>query len=100
MRCSAGYKAVLHIHAVVEECEIVRLVASLDPKTKEKKKVSPGRSCCIRPLKLVAVVAAAACPGTPDATSAVVPGQHLLSMVSAPCARGGDCCRRQLSIQT
>ena len=36
----AGYKAVLHLHAVVEECEIITLMASLDPKTKETKKVS------------------------------------------------------------
>ena len=37
---TAGYKAVLHVHAVVEECEIIRLIALLDPKTKEKKKVT------------------------------------------------------------
>lgn len=38
---TAGYKAVLHIHAVVEECEIVELLQQIDPKTKKimKKKV-------------------------------------------------------------
>ena len=36
---SAGYKAILHIHAAVEECEISALLAQIDPKTKQKKKV-------------------------------------------------------------
>ncbi|KAJ8753704.1 hypothetical protein K2173_026380 [Erythroxylum novogranatense] len=38
---TAGYKAVLHIHSVVEECEIVELRQQIDPKTKKplKKKV-------------------------------------------------------------
>lgn len=38
---TAGYKAVLHIHAVVEECEIIELLQQIDPKTKKplKKKV-------------------------------------------------------------
>ncbi|XP_057416671.1 uncharacterized protein LOC130711182 isoform X3 [Lotus japonicus] len=38
---TAGYKAVLHIHSVVEECEIVELLHQIDPKTKKsmKKKV-------------------------------------------------------------
>ncbi|WRX17288.1 Translational (tr)-type GTP-binding domain - like 7 [Theobroma cacao] len=38
---TAGYKAVLHIHSVVEECEIVELLQEIDPKTKKpmKKKV-------------------------------------------------------------
>uniref|UniRef100_A0A061S9M0 G1 to S phase transition protein n=1 Tax=Tetraselmis sp. GSL018 TaxID=582737 RepID=A0A061S9M0_9CHLO len=35
---SAGYKAVLHIHCAVEECEIIKLVSVLDQKTKEAKK--------------------------------------------------------------
>ena len=34
---SAGYKAILHIHAAVEECEITALLAQIDPKTKQKK---------------------------------------------------------------
>ncbi|KAJ8773100.1 hypothetical protein K2173_028277 [Erythroxylum novogranatense] len=38
---TAGYKAVLHIHSVVEECEILELLQQIDPKTKKpmKKKV-------------------------------------------------------------
>jgi peptide chain release factor subunit 3 len=36
---TAGYKAVLHVHSVVEECEITALLAQVDVKTKEKKKV-------------------------------------------------------------
>ncbi|KAI4347233.1 hypothetical protein L6164_008062 [Bauhinia variegata] len=38
---TAGYKAVLHIHSVVEECEIVELLQQIDPKTKKpvKKKI-------------------------------------------------------------
>ncbi|KAL8150687.1 hypothetical protein V2J09_020495 [Rumex salicifolius] len=38
---TAGYKAVLHIHSVVEECEIIELLHQIDPKTKKpmKKKV-------------------------------------------------------------
>ncbi|KAD7477308.1 hypothetical protein E3N88_00444 [Mikania micrantha] len=37
----AGYKAVLHIHSVVEECEIIELMQQIDPKTRKpmKKKV-------------------------------------------------------------
>ncbi|KAI9377425.1 hypothetical protein POPTR_019G062500v4 [Populus trichocarpa] len=38
---TAGYKAVLHVHSVVEECEIVQLLQQIDPKTRKpmKKKV-------------------------------------------------------------
>ncbi|GBG87452.1 hypothetical protein CBR_g45510 [Chara braunii] len=35
---TAGYKAVLHIHAVVEECEILKLLVQIDPKTKKRMK--------------------------------------------------------------
>ncbi|XP_075519411.1 uncharacterized protein LOC142553205 isoform X1 [Primulina tabacum] len=38
---TAGYKAVLHIHAVVEECEIVELMQQIDPKTKKPMKRKP-----------------------------------------------------------
>lgn len=37
----AGYKAVLHVHAVVEECEIVELIQQIDPKTKKRLKKRP-----------------------------------------------------------
>ncbi|RWR73598.1 Translation elongation factor EF1A/initiation factor IF2gamma family protein isoform 1 [Cinnamomum micranthum f. kanehirae] len=38
---TAGYKAVLHIHAIVEDSEIVELLSQIDPKTKKpmKKKI-------------------------------------------------------------
>lgn len=48
---TGGYKAVLHIHSVVEECEITKLIAMIDPKTKEKKKtkfVKSGAICIAR----------------------------------------------------
>eukprot|EP00887_Chlorella_sp_A99_P005761 scaffold1.g5761.t1 len=48
---TGGYQAVLHIHSIVEECEITRLVAAIDPKTKEKKKakfVKSGAMCVAR----------------------------------------------------
>lgn len=32
---TAGYKAVLHIHAVSEECEIVELIEEIDMKKKK-----------------------------------------------------------------
>ena len=38
---TAGYKAVLHIHSLVEECEISKLLAQVDPKTRERKKARP-----------------------------------------------------------
>ena len=40
---TAGYKCILHVHSVVEECECVKLIAVMDPRTKEKKKVG---ACC------------------------------------------------------
>ena len=36
---SAGYKAVLHVHSLVEECEITDLRAEIDKKTMQQKKV-------------------------------------------------------------
>nr|GMC69905.1 eukaryotic peptide chain release factor GTP-binding subunit ERF3A-like [Ipomoea batatas] len=38
---TAGYKAVLHIHSVVEECEIVELMQQIDPKTRKPMKKKP-----------------------------------------------------------
>ncbi|KAA8542779.1 hypothetical protein F0562_023931 [Nyssa sinensis] len=32
---TAGYKAVLHIHSVLEECEIVELMQQIDPRTRK-----------------------------------------------------------------
>lgn len=36
---TVGYRSVLHIHTVVEECEVTKLIAQIDPRTKEQKKV-------------------------------------------------------------
>ena len=36
---TAGYKAVLHVHSVTEECEIQALISQIDPKTRVEKKV-------------------------------------------------------------
>jgi peptide chain release factor subunit 3 len=48
---TGGYTAILHLHSVVEECEVIKLVAAIDPKTKEKKKtkfVKSGSICIAR----------------------------------------------------
>jgi hypothetical protein len=36
------HRSVLHIHTVVEECEVTKLLYAVDMKTKEQKKVRPG----------------------------------------------------------
>jgi peptide chain release factor subunit 3 len=46
-----GYKSILHIHTAVEECEITKLIAEIDMKTKEQKKakfVKQGGLCLCR----------------------------------------------------
>jgi peptide chain release factor subunit 3 len=59
---TAGYNAVLHIHSVVEECEIVELIEEIDTRRKkddDPKKKKPKRKplfvkngavvvCCIQ----------------------------------------------------
>ncbi|GLT87685.1 hypothetical protein SLE2022_057520 [Rubroshorea leprosula] len=59
---TAGYKAVLHIHSVVEECEIVELLQQIDPKTKKpmKKRVLFVKNgavvvCCVQVNNLICV---------------------------------------------
>ncbi|KAL3639165.1 hypothetical protein CASFOL_017072 [Castilleja foliolosa] len=37
----AGYKAILHIHAIVEECEIIESIEQIDPKTRKPMKKKP-----------------------------------------------------------
>lgn len=49
---TAGYKAVLHVHSSVEECEITKLVAQIDLKTKEKKKVGATHSLGVRRTRM------------------------------------------------
>ena len=41
---TAGYKAILHLHSLVEECEITRLLAQVNVKTKEKTRVRAAAS--------------------------------------------------------
>jgi len=38
---SAGYTAVLHVHAVAEECSVLRLTASIDKKSGQRSKKPP-----------------------------------------------------------
>ncbi|CAM6081939.1 unnamed protein product [Calypogeia fissa] len=51
---TAGYKAVLHIHSVVEECEIITLLQQIDPKTRKpmKKKVLFVKSGAVVVVKI------------------------------------------------
>lgn len=55
---TAGYKAVLHIHSLVEECEITRLIAAIDlkarPPAKKKVRYLPDRGRDIICLKMQA----------------------------------------------
>ncbi|KAJ4910626.1 Translation elongation factor EF1A/initiation factor IF2gamma family protein [Raphanus sativus] len=41
---SAGYKAILHIHAVVEECEIIELISQIDMNTRKPMKKTKIRN--------------------------------------------------------
>ena len=52
---SAGYKCVLHIHSVVEECECVEMRYELDPKTKSKKRVGPSDVCLVQTWRMALV---------------------------------------------
>jgi peptide chain release factor subunit 3 len=66
---TAGYKAVLHIHSVVEECEIVELIEEIDMKKKKEadpKRKKPKRKplfvkngavvvCCIQVNNLICI---------------------------------------------
>ncbi|KAF5834493.1 P-loop containing nucleoside triphosphate hydrolase protein [Dunaliella salina] len=48
---TVGYKSILHIHASMEECEITKMIAEVDMKTKEQKKarfVKQGGMCICR----------------------------------------------------
>ena len=52
---TGGYTAILHLHSIVEECEVTKLVWALDPKTREKKKtkfVKSNSVCAVR-IKVV-----------------------------------------------
>ena len=47
-------QAVIHVHTLIEECEVVKLVSVLDPKTKEKKKVQSYSWSCCSPMNVTA----------------------------------------------
>lgn len=51
---TAGYKAVLHIHSVVEECEIIELLQEIDQKTRKplKRKVLFVKSSAVVVVKI------------------------------------------------
>ena len=41
---TAGYKAVIHIHAVTEECEVIKIVNEIDGKTRQPKEKKKGQA--------------------------------------------------------
>lgn len=48
---TVGYRSVLHIHTIVEECEVTKLLYAVDMKTKDQKKVKfvkSGAMCVCR----------------------------------------------------
>jgi translation elongation factor EF-1alpha len=53
---SAGYKCILHIHSIVEECECTEMRYELDPKTKSKKKVQALENLVVLPVQLMSQV--------------------------------------------
>jgi len=65
---TGGYKCVLHIHSAVEECEVTKLVAVIDPKTKEKKKAKFVRSgsICIARIAVEKPICVEAFDGVPQ----------------------------------
>merc|ERR1712146_317300 len=49
---SAGYKCIIHIHCLVEDCEVLGIVYSLYTKSKAKKKVNFVRSGAVLVAKI------------------------------------------------
>jgi peptide chain release factor subunit 3 len=48
---TGGYTAILHLHSIVEECEVTKMVWALDPKSREKRKtkfVKSNSVCAVR----------------------------------------------------
>ena len=75
---TAGYKAILHLHSLVEECEITRLLAQIDIKTKEKKKARVLDWPCLER----ALVLQWTLPANPScAAIGPLPSSHLLGIV-------------------
>jgi translation elongation factor EF-1alpha len=45
---TAGYKAIIHIHAVTEECEVLKIVNEIDPKTRAPKEKKKGQAVFLK----------------------------------------------------
>ena len=52
---TAGYKAVIHIHAVTEECEVVKVVHEIDGKTRKPKEKKKGQAVFLKSGSLAVV---------------------------------------------
>ena len=52
---TAGYKAVIHIHAVTEECEVVKVVHEIDGKTRKPKEKKKGAAVFLKSGSLATV---------------------------------------------
>ena len=52
---TAGYKAVIHIHAVTEECEVLKIVHEIDGKTRKPKEKKKGQAVFLKSGSLAVV---------------------------------------------
>ena len=52
---TAGYKAVIHIHAVTEECEVTKIVHEIDGKTRKPKEKKKGQAAFLKSGSLATV---------------------------------------------
>ena len=52
---TAGYKAILHIHAVTEECEVIKIVNEIDGKTRQPKEKKKGQAVFLKSGSLATV---------------------------------------------
>lgn len=48
-----GYKCILHLHSIVEECEITKIVHQVDMKTRENKKVKFVKSGAVVVVRIL-----------------------------------------------
>jgi peptide chain release factor subunit 3 len=52
---TAGYKAIIHIHAVTEECEVTKIVNEIDGKTRKPKEKKKGQALFLKGGSLATV---------------------------------------------
>ena len=52
---TAGYKAVIHIHAVTEECEVIKIVHQIDGKTRKPMEKKKGQALFLKSGSLAVV---------------------------------------------